>query len=47
LFIYKLCFNFFVFIKGIRDGLTQASMRYAKANNENTPDYYDPSNPKS
>ncbi|KAF0705141.1 Uncharacterized protein FWK35_00032038 [Aphis craccivora] len=32
--------------KGIRDGLTQASMRYAKTNNEKTPDY-DPTKPKS
>ncbi|KAE9523037.1 hypothetical protein AGLY_016668 [Aphis glycines] len=32
--------------KGIRDGLTQASMKYVKANNEKTPDY-DPTKSKS
>lgn len=39
-------FQYFCSFKRIRGGLTQAIMRYAKANNENTPDY-DPSNPKS
>jgi len=34
------------FENSIRGGLTQASMRYAKANHENTPDY-DAKKPKS
>lgn len=46
MFIYKLCFNIFVFTKGIRGGLTQASMRYAKANNHKVPDH-DETKPKS
>jgi hypothetical protein len=35
-----------MFEKGIRGGLTQASMRYAKANNHTTPDF-DETKPKS
>jgi len=46
LFNYKLCFNIFVFTKGIRGDLTQASMRYAKANNYKMP-YHDETKPKS
>ncbi|KAL4091045.1 hypothetical protein QTP88_025786 [Uroleucon formosanum] len=39
-------FNILVFTKGIRGGLTQASMRYAKASNHKVPDH-DETKPKS
>ncbi len=44
-YLNRITFFFYIYI-GIRGGLTQASMRYAKPNNEKTPDF-NPSDPKS